>query len=146
MAMTARVKWVEGMRFIGGSGSGHGVIMDGSASPDGEISLGASPMETVLIGMGGCATYDIVHILGKMRLAFDDVSVELSAERAPEPPRVFTKIHALFTVVGEVPQAKAEEAARLSIEKYCSASQMLGKTAEITHEVLVIPGRTGDDG
>jgi len=146
MAMTARVKWVESLRFLGSSGSGHGVLMDASDTAEGEVRLGASPMETVLIGLGGCTTYDIVHILGKMRLAFEDVSVELSAERAPQTPRVFTTIHALFTVVGDVPLDKAEEAARLSIEKYCSASQMLGKTAKITHQVLVIPCKIGDDG
>jgi len=136
--MKARVKWVEAQRFIGGSGSGHGVIMDASATPDGETTLGPSPMEMLLLGMGGCTVYDVVSILKKMRLSVDDVFVEMEAERAEEPPKVFTKIHAQFTVVGDVPLAKAAEAVSLSADKYCSASRMFAETAEITHGVTVI--------
>ncbi|MDD9878077.1 MAG: OsmC family protein [Magnetovibrio sp.] len=136
--MKARVKWVEAMRFIGGSGTGHGVIMDASATPEGETTLGPSPMEMLLLGMGGCTVYDVVAILQKMRQPVEDVIVELEAERADEPPKVFTKIHAQFTVVGDVPLAKAEEAVSLSADKYCSASRMLAKTAEITHAVEVV--------
>lgn len=136
--MKARVKWVEAMRFVGGSGSGHGVIMDASATPEGETTLGPSPMEMILLGMGGCTVYDVVAILQKMRQPVEDVVVELEAERADEPPKVFTKIHAKFTVVGDVPRNKAEEAVALSADKYCSASRMLAHTATITHEVTVV--------
>jgi putative redox protein len=136
--MEARVKWVEGLRFIGGSGTGHGVIMDASATADGEQRLGPSPMEMLLLGLGGCTTYDVVSILKKMREPVDDVTVDITSERADEAPKVFTKIHAAFTVIGTgVSLAKAEEAVKLSADKYCSASIMLGKTAEITHSVAV---------
>lgn len=138
--MKARVKWAKAMRFIGGSGSGHGVIMDASATPEGETTLGPSPMEMLLLGMGGCTVYDVVAILQKMRVAVEDVVVELEAVRAEEPPKVFTKIHAAFTVTGDVPLNKAREAVSLSADKYCSASRMLAETAEITHEVTVVPG------
>jgi len=136
--MKARVKWVEAMRFVGGSESGHGVIMDASATPAGDTTLGPSPMEMLLLGMGGCATYDVVSILQKMRQPVVDVIVELEAARADEAPKVFTTIHAQFTVVGDVPLAKAEEAVSLSVEKYCSASRMFAETAEITHGVSVV--------
>lgn len=132
--MKARVKWIEGERFVGYSGSGHAVMMEakGGASD----SVAASPMELLLIGMGGCTGFDMVHILKKMRQPVADVEVEIDAERADTDPKVFTKIHIRFTVKGDgVTQAKAEEAARLTAEKYCSASIMLGKTAEVTHEV-----------
>ncbi len=138
--MKARVKWTEAMRFVGGSGSGHGVIMDASATPEGDSTLGPSPMEMLLLGMGGCTVYDVVAILQKMRLPVDDVVVELQAERADEPPKVFTNIHASFTVTGDVPLAKAEEAVSLSADKYCSASRMFAKTADITHDVTVVAG------
>ena len=134
--MKARVKWIEGTRYLGTSGSGHGVVMEASAT---EENVGASPMEMMLMGMGGCTIYDVIGILQKMRLDVDDVSVELEAERADDIPRVFTKIHAVFTVFGKnIPLAKAEEAVRLSGEKYCSASRMLEKTAEITFETKVV--------
>lgn len=134
--MKARVKWIEGTRYLGTSGTGHGVVMEASAS---DQSVGASPMEMLLMGMGGCTTYDVVAILQKMRLDVDDVVVELEAERANDIPKVFTKIHCVFTVVGSnIPQEKAEEAVRLSGEKYCSASRMLEKTAEVTFETKVV--------
>ncbi len=144
--MKARVKWVEARRFVGGSGTGHGVIMDASSTPEGEERLGPSPMEMLLLGMGGCTVYDVVAILEKMRQPIDDVVVELEAERADDVPRVFTEIHAVFTVIGRgVDPKKAEEAVRLSAEKYCSASQMLAKTADITHEVKVVEAAESDD-
>ena len=136
--MKARVKWAEAMRFIRGSGSGHGVIMDASATPEKETTLGPSPMEMLLLGMGGCTVYDVVKILQKMHLPVEDVAVELEAVRADEPPKVFTKIHASFTITGDVPLKKAEEAVSLSAGKYCSASRMLAETAEITHEIKVV--------
>lgn len=134
--MKARVKWIEDGRFLGISDSGHSLVMEGSASGN---STAPSPMELLLLGMGGCSSYDVVAILKKMRLDVDDVSVELTAERADEVPKVFTKIHAAFTVVGtNIPQAKAEEAVRLSGEKYCSASRMLESTVDISFETKVI--------
>ena len=134
--MKARVKWIEGTRYLGTSGSGHGILMEASAA---EQNIAASPMEMMLMGMGGCTIYDVIAILKKMRLDVDDVTVDLEAERADDIPRVFTKIHAVFTVYGKsIPQAKAEEAVKLSGEKYCSASRMLEKSAEITFETKVV--------
>ena len=139
---TSKVKWIAGLRFIGASGSGHGVIMDGSGSDDPDGSLGPSPMEMLLLGLGGCSAIDVVHILKRMRQPVEDCQVDLSGERAPEPPRVFTSIHALYTVTG--PGLSAErvaEAVRLSADKYCSASVMLGTAVEITREIKVIDGQ-----
>lgn len=113
--------------------------MDASATAEGEQRLGPSPMEMLLLGLGGCTTYDVVSILKKMRQPVEDVEVDITSERAEDPPRVFTKIHAVFTVKGSgVSPEKAEEAVKLSADKYCSASIMLGKTAEISHEVRVV--------
>jgi len=134
--MKARIKWVEDERFVGYSGSGHAVTME--AKGGAEDSVAPSPMELLLIGMGGCTSFDMVHILKKMRQPVEDVDVEIEAERADSDPKVFTKIHILFNVKGDgIKIARAEEAARLTAEKYCSASIMLGKTAEITHEVRI---------
>ena len=138
--MKARVKWAEAMRFIRGSGSGHGVIMDASSTPAEKMTLGPSPMETPLLGMGDCTVYDVVNILQKMRVPIKDVVVELEAVRADEPPKAFTKIHASFTVTGDMPLKKAEEAVFLSADKYCSASRMLAETAEITHQIKLVAG------
>lgn len=96
----SKVKWVSRLRFIGASGSGHGVIMDGSQSGDLDGSLGPSPMEMLLLGLGGCSAIDVVHILKRMRQPVEDCQVELSAERALMPPRVFTSILARYTVLG----------------------------------------------
>ncbi len=133
--MEARVKWIEGTRYLSTSGSGHAVVMEASAA---EQSVGPSPMEMLLMGMGGCTTYDVVAILQKMRLDVDDVIVELQAERAEDVPRTFTKIHCTFTVIGKnIPLEKAKEAVKLSGEKYCSASRMLEKSADISFETRV---------
>jgi putative redox protein len=138
-ATTSKVTWVSGLRFIGASGSGHGVIMDGSQSDDPDGSLGPSPMEMLLLGLGGCSGIDVVHILKRMRQPVEDCRVTLTAERADEPPRVFTSIHALYTVSGKgLSEDRVAEAVRLSAEKYCSASVMLGKAVEITREIEVI--------
>ena len=119
---TSKVKWVSGLRFIGASGSGHGVIMDGSQSGDLDGSLGPSPMEMLLQGLGGCSAIDVVHILKRMRQPVEDCQVELSAERALMPPRVFTSILARYTVIGSgLAQERVIEAVRLSADKYCSA-------------------------
>jgi len=137
--MIARVKWIDGMRFVGQSNSGHGVLIDGSAGDETAESSGASPMELILLGLGGCASIDVVLILQKARQAVEDCEVELVAERAETIPRVFTKVKMIFTVTGGgMSLDKVENAVQLSAEKYCSASMMLGKSVDITHEVKII--------
>jgi len=132
--MKARIKWVDGVCFIGESGSGHAVVMDGAPEGGGR-NAGMRPMETVLIGTGGCTAYDVVHILKKSRAAISDCVVEIESERAAEDPKVFTKIHFHFVVSGkDLKPQQVERAIQLSAEKYCSASIMLAKTAVITHD------------
>ena len=132
--MKARVKWIEDAHFAGESESGHAIMMDGAPEGGGH-NLGPRPMETVLIGTGGCTAYDVVHILKKTRAAVTDCMVEIDAARAAEDPKVFTRIHFHFIVTGKALKAQqVERAIRLSAEKYCSASIMLAKTAEITHD------------
>ena len=139
--MKARIKWVEERTFLGESGSGHSVVMDGAPDQGGR-DLGVRPMEMLLLGLGGCSAIDVVHILKRMRQPVEDCQVELSGERAPEPPRVFTKIHALYTVTGpDLSGDRVAEAVRLSADKYCSASVMLGKAVEITREIKVVDSR-----
>lgn len=132
--MKARVKLVEGITFVAESGSGHAVVMD--ASPDvGGRNLGARPMEMLLMGAGGCSAIDVVQILRKARQDFVDCVVELEAERAPEDPKVFTRIHMHYVVTGRgLNPAHVERAIKLSKEKYCSATIMLAKTAEVTSD------------
>lgn len=136
--MKARIKWVENRTFIGESGSGHKIVLGTAFGPEGR-SPGPSPMELVLIGMGGCSGYDVVHILEKGHEAIEDVAVELDAERAQQEPKVFTRIHMHFVVKGRgLAPKKVERAIALSVEKYCSASAMIAKTATITHDFEVI--------
>jgi putative redox protein len=132
--MKARVKLVEGITFVAESGSGHAVVMD--ASPDlGGRDLGARPMELVLMGAGGCSAIDVVHILRKSRQDMVDCIVELEADRAAEDPKVFTRIHMHYVVTGRgLNPAQVERAIKLSKEKYCSATIMLAKTAEVTSD------------
>ena len=135
--MQARIKWVEERTFLGQSGSGHALVLDASVENGGR-DLGPSPMELVLIGTGGCTAFDVVEILRKGRHAVTDCQVELEAERAARPPRVFTAITMRFVVTGHrLPRAAVERAVQLSAEKYCSASIMLGRSARITHEIEV---------
>lgn len=132
--MKARIKWVEGVTMLGEAGSGHAVVMDGPAELGGR-NLGVRPMEMMLLGMGGCTQVDVLLILRKARQDITDCVVELEAERAEKDPKVFTRIHAHFIVSGRGLEPKhVERAIRLSAEKYCSASIMLGATAEITHD------------
>ncbi len=134
---TTRVKWVENVTFLAESPSGHGIIMDGAPEHGGR-NLGPRPMEMLLMGMGGCASFDVVAILKKQRLDIADVYVEISAQRAETNPKVYTEIHMAFTVIGsDIPLQKAERAVSLSAEKYCSASIMIGKAAKVTHSVSV---------
>ena len=132
--MQARVKWLDHMSFVGESGSGHSIVMDGAPESGGR-DLGVRPMEMLLLGLGGCASFDVVMILQKARQTITNCEVEISAERADTEPKVFTKIHLHFIVEGEsLAEAKVARAVSLSAEKYCSASKMLEKTAEITHD------------
>lgn len=136
--MKARVKWVDGVQFIGEAESGHAVVMDGAAEAGGR-NMGLRPMEMILLGMGGCSSFDVVGILKKTRSGPVDCIVELEAQRADEIPRVFTRIHAHYIVSGHNLKATdVERAISLSVEKYCSASIMLGKTANITHDYEII--------
>ena len=131
--MKARVKWVDDMMFVGESPSGHGIVIDGS------VKVGVSPMEMLLLGMGGCSSIDVVEILKKSRVDLVDCVVELEAERADEIPKVFTKIHAHYIVSGRgLKPAQVERAINLSVEKYCSASIMLGKSAKLTHDYEIV--------
>ena len=137
-AMKARVKWVEDVCFMGETESGHAVIMD--ASPEvGGRNLGMRPMEMLLIGMGGCSSIDVVTILKKSRQPITDCVAEITAERADEIPKVFTKIHVHFVVTGKgLNPVQVERAVNLSAEKYCSASIMLGKAAQMSHDFEIV--------
>jgi putative redox protein len=138
--MKARVKLIEGVSFVGQSESGHSVVMDGPPDSGGR-NLGVRPMEMLLLGLGGCSAFDVVHILRKGRQQVTDCVADLDAERAPSDPKVFTKIHVHFTVTGKsLDPKRVEQAVTLSAEKYCSASIMLGKVAEITHDFEVVEG------
>ena len=138
--MKARVKLIEGVSFAGQSESGHTVVMDGAPEAGGR-NLGVRPMEMLLMGLGGCSAFDVVMILRKSRQQVTDCVADLDATRADADPKVFTKIHVHFTVTGKsLDPKRVEQAVKLSAEKYCSASIMLGKTAEITHDFEVIEG------
>ena len=136
--MKARVKWLDNMSFVGESGSGHSVVMDGAPDSGGR-NLAARPMEMVLIGMGGCTAFDVVMILKKARQPVDDCIVEITAERAEEIPRVFTRIHAHYVIKGKgLSEKQVEKAVNLTAEKYCSVSIMLAATAVVTHDFEII--------
>ena len=132
--MQANVKWVEGNTYIGRSNSNHNVVFD--AGSDGAAP---SPMEMVLMSVGGCSSVDVVSILKKTKQEFSSVDVQLTAERAETAPRGFTKINLHFVVTGNnVSEKHLERAVSLSAEKYCSVALMLDKTVEITHSHEVV--------
>jgi putative redox protein len=132
--MKVRIKWVENVSFLAETESSHALLMDGAPEGGGR-NLGPRPMEVVLAGTGGCTAYDVVTILRKARQPIADCVVEMDAERAPQDPKVFTRIHLHFVLRGQGLDARqVERAIHLSAEKYCSASIMLGKTAQITHD------------
>jgi len=136
--MKARVKWVEDLQFVGESGTGHSLIMDGPEALGGR-GTGMRPMELLLLGMGGCTSFDMVQMLKKGRQDIRDCVVEIDSERSAEIPKVFTKIMVHYKVTGKnLKEAQVKRAVELSTEKYCSASLMLGKTAEITHDYEII--------
>ncbi|OHC91629.1 MAG: peroxiredoxin [Sideroxydans sp. RIFOXYB12_FULL_59_6] len=138
--MKARIKWVEEVSFLGETESGHAVLMDGPPAGGGR-NLGPRPMEMLLIGTGACTAYDVVHILKKARQPITDCVVDIQSERAEADPKVFTQIHMHFIVTGKgLKQEQVERAIKLSADKYCSASIMLGKTADITHDFEIQEG------
>lgn len=136
--MKATIKWIGDVGFEGSADSGHTVAMDGPPDHGGK-NRGCRPMELVLIGMGGCTSFDVIHILKKSRQDVTDCVAQIDAERADTDPKVFTKIHIHFVVTGrKLDPKRVDNAIRLSAEKYCSASIMLGKTAAITHDFEIV--------
>lgn len=136
--MECTVRWHDGMSFIAETGSGHMVAMDGSPEAGGR-NLAPRPMELVLAGAGGCTSFDVVMILQRGRQEVTGCEVRLTAQRAESDPKVFTHINAHYVVKGKDLKPEAvERAIQLSAEKYCSASIMLGKTAEITHDFEIV--------
>ena len=139
--MKATVKWVDGMMFLGESGSGHAVVMDGAPEAGGR-NHGVRPMEMLLLGLGGCSSFDVILILKRGREPVNGCTVEIEAERAEDDPKVFTRIHLKYKLSGRgLNPVKVERAIALSKEKYCSASIMLGATATITSEYSVTEER-----
>jgi len=137
MATTARITWVQDALFVGESGSGHTITMDGSPD-DGGRDLAARPMEMVLLGMGGCTAIDVASMLRKQRQDVRDIIVELEAERADDFPKVFTSVKLIYRVRGKkLNRALVERAVSLSDEKYCSATAMIRKSATVTHQIVL---------
>ncbi len=138
--MNVRIKWVENVMFMGQSGSGHAVVMDGPPELGGK-NLGIRPMEMMLMGLGGCTSFDVMLILQRSRQNVTDCVAELSAERAETDPKVFTKIHIHFIVTGkELKEKMVKRAVELSATKYCSASIMLAQTVDITYDYEIVEG------
>ena len=139
--MNISVKWIDGMLMVGKSDSGHAIVMDGPPEIGGE-NLGVRPMEMLLLGMTGCTVIDVISTLKKMREDVVDCQTQVSADRSEEYPKVFTNIHVHFVLRGkQLNPLKVDKAIKLSAEKYCSASIMIGKTAIITHDYEIIEKR-----
>ncbi len=134
--MKAKIKLVEGMQFIGYADSGHGVVMDASFDVGGE-DVGSRPMELLLLGLGGCTGMDVVAILRKMKQDVKRFEVQIEAERAKIYPKVYTKVHIIYRIWGNIAEEKLKKAIELSQETYCSASAMFKKTAEVTYEYKI---------
>ncbi len=136
--METQLKWAGNAAFVGKASSGHTVVMDGPAEGGGR-NLGPRPMEMLILGMGACSTYDVVSILKKSRQEITDCEIKITSQRADSDPKVFTDIQLHFIVSGkDLKEKQVERAIKLSAEKYCSASIMLGKTANITHDFEII--------
>ncbi len=136
--METQLKWAGNAAFIGRASSGHTVVMDGPAEGGGR-NLGPRPMEMLILGMGACSTYDVVSILKKSRQEITDCEVKITSHRADSDPKVFTDIQLHFIVSGKgLKEKQVKRAIKLSAEKYCSASIMLGATANITHDYDII--------
>lgn len=136
--MKAKITWINGRAFLGESGSGHSVVMDGAPEAGGR-NIGVRPMEMLLLGLGGCTAFDVVMILEKSRENITGCEVELVSERASEDPKVFTYVKMIYTVTGKnLKPASVERAIKLSADKYCSASKMFEFTTKIEHEWKII--------
>ncbi len=136
--METTIKWVDNVMFVGETGSGHSVVMDGPAEHGGQ-NKGIRPMEMLLLGLGGCTSFDVMMILKKFRQQVTDCVATIKAERAETEPKIFTKIHVHFVVTGKnLKEKQVQRAIDLSAEKYCSASIMLAKVAEITHDYEIV--------
>lgn len=141
--MKARVQWLDGRAFVGESGSGHAVVMDGAPESGGR-NIGIRPMEMMLLGLGGCTAFDVIMILERMREKVTGLDIALEGQRAAEDPKVFTHVKLVYKVKGRgLKPANVERAVNLSAEKYCSASAMFGKTAVIEHGFEIIEEGTG---
>ncbi|HKU13947.1 MAG TPA: OsmC family protein [Steroidobacteraceae bacterium] len=136
--MKATVRWVQDAMFLGESGSGHPVVMDGAPDAGGR-NMGVRPMEMLLLGLGGCTAFDVVMILKRGREPVTGCVVEMDAERAATEPKVFTRIAMRYHVSGRgLDRKKVERAVSLSAEKYCSATAIITKTAQLSHEIEII--------
>ncbi len=135
---TARLKWVENLKFIGDTPSGHSIAIDGPRGVGGDDSA-VRPGELTLVALGGCTAIDVVTILRKMRIEFDSFEVVVNAEPAEEHPKVWTKLHLKYIFKGKnIDESKVKKAIELSEERYCSVSAMLKKTAELTYEYEIV--------
>lgn len=135
--LNVKFSWQGGMKFEAIPPSGHRVIMDSAAAHGGEDE-GPRPMELVLVALGGCTGMDVISILNKMKHPIEGLEIEVSAERAPEHPKVYTKVHIVYKFRGKnLEIEKIEKAVRLSQEKYCSVSEMLRKTAQLTYSIEI---------
>jgi len=144
--MKTRVKWVDGVRFVAETGSGHSIAVDGAPEAGGH-NLGARPMEVLLAGAAACSAFDVVWILNKARQPVADCVVDAEADRAPTDPKVFTAIRLTFRVAGRgLDPRQVERAVKLSKDKYCSATIMLAKTAEISTRIELIEGNRVPEG
>jgi putative redox protein len=140
--MKAKITWINGRAFLGESGSGHAVVMDGAPEAGGR-NIGVRPMEMLLLGLGGCTAFDVVMILERGREKITSCEVDLDGDRAAEEPKVFTHVKVLYTLRGTaLKPAAVERAVKLSAEKYCSATKMFEKTATIESEWVILE----DDG
>lgn len=136
--MKTKIKWVDGVMFVGETGSGHAVVIDGPPEHGGR-NMGPRPMEMLLLGVGSCSSFDVIQILQKGRHEITNCVTEVEAERVDTVPKVFSKIHLHFIVTGSnLKESAVKRAVELSAEKYCSASIMLGKSVEITHDFEII--------
>ncbi len=134
----ARVRLVEGMQFVAEGGTGHAIVIDGAPSVGGR-DTGSRPMELLLMGLAGCTAMDVVFILRRKRQGITGLEVNVDADRASTHPKVYTRIHVEYVIYGDVDDKAARQAIELSEEKYCSASAMLKKTAEVTWSYKIIP-------
>ena len=135
---TARVRWIQGMQFVGKADSGHAVVMDAGRGSGGEDSA-VQPAELPLIALGGCTGIDVLIILNKMKVSVDAFEISIEAETADKHPKVWTKIHTTYTITGDIPEKKLKKAIELSHDKYCSVGVMLGATAKMSNEYKIIP-------